>query len=107
MADIQLLKALLKNIETEMREIDLWSEQPPAASAFESQIPFFADSMLFGQWLQWVFVARFQALLEGGHPLPPKCDIHPMAEEAFKEVQAYTDPLLALLKRFDEEINTA
>lgn len=105
MADRQLLYALLKNIETEMRELDWWLESPPDPDAFESEVPFFADRMQFHQWLQWVFVARFRAIIDGGHPLPPQCAVHPMAEEMFKQNSEYTDPLLALIKRFDQEVN--
>ena len=103
MPDRDLLLALLANIETEMRDIDLWEAQSPPASAFESHLPFFYDPMNFPQWLQWVFVARFRAILEGQHPLPPTCDVAPMAEEYFKELDIYADPVLGLLRRFDEQ----
>ncbi len=103
MADKELLLSLLINLETEMREIDLWETQAPPPSAFESTLPFFYDTMNFSQWLQWVFVARFRAILEGGHPLPPGCEVAPMAEEYFKELEVYSDPILGLLRRFDGE----
>ncbi|AUM11565.1 YqcC family protein [Ketobacter alkanivorans] len=105
MPDRDLLLALLANIETEMREIDLWEAQSPPTSAFESQLPFFYDTMNFSQWLQWVFVARFRAILEGQHPLPPTCEVAPMAEEYFKELDIYSDPVLGLLRCFDEEFS--
>lgn len=103
MADRELLLSLLINLETELREIGLWDAHSPPTSAFESQLPFFYDTMNFGQWLQWVFVARFRAILDGEHPLPPSCDVAPMAEEYFKELDVYSDPIVGLLRRFDEE----
>ncbi|MEE2731504.1 MAG: YqcC family protein [Pseudomonadota bacterium] len=103
MADRELLLSLLLNLETEMREMDLWESQSPPAEAFESQLPFFYDTMNFSQWLQWVFVARFRAILEGPHPLPPSCEVAPMAEEYFAELEVYSDPVVGLLRRFDEE----
>lgn len=105
MADRELLLSLLANLETEMREIDLWEAKSPPAAAFDSQLPFFYDTMNFGQWLQWVFVARFRAILEGEHSLPPNCEVAPMAEEYFKELDVYSDPIVGLLRRFDEQFN--
>ena len=78
MADRTLLLALLINLETEMREMGLWEPQSPPASAFDSQVPFCYDTMNFAQWLQWVFIARFRAILEGSHPLPQNCDVVPI-----------------------------
>ena len=105
MADKELLLSLLANLETEMREIDLWEGQSPPAEAFDSLLPFFYDTMNFSQWLQWVFVARFRAILEGAHQLPPNCEVAPMAEEYFKELDVYSAPILGLLRRFDEQFS--
>lgn len=105
MPDRGLLLALITNLETEMREVDLWEYQAPPASVFESELPFFYDTMNFAQWLQWVFVVRFKAILEGGHPLPPSCEVAPMAEEYFKQLDLYADPILGLLRRFDEQFS--
>lgn len=105
MAKKEVLIRLLIEIEGEMKDRDLWSEIPPQPDAFESTVPFFTDRMAFTDWLQWVFVARFQALLEGDHPLPPKSSVHPMAEEMFRELSVNTDPLLNLIAAFDRELS--
>ena len=101
--DSALLDTLLADIEQELKALALWTTQPPPADAFDSTMPFFADRMDFDQWLQWVFLARFRALLDGAHPLPDKCDIAPMAEEALRDVQADLAPLLELLRTFDSQ----
>ncbi|RLT88686.1 MULTISPECIES: YqcC family protein [unclassified Ketobacter] len=103
MADRTLLLALLINLETEMREMGLWEPQSPPASAFDSQVPFCYDTMNFAQWLQWVFIARFRAILEGGHPLPQNCDVAPMAEECFSKMELNSDAIVSLLRQFDQE----
>lgn len=103
MADRVLLSTLLINLETEMRVAGLWESQSPPASAFDSQAPFFFDTMNFAQWLQWVFIARFKAILDGNRPLPQSCDVAPMAEEYFLQLDVYSDPILGLLRRFDQE----
>lgn len=96
------LSAILDELQQELEQLALWESQPPAPSAFDSSTPFFADTMNFSQWLQWVFIARFRALLEADHPLPGQCDVAPMAEEALKELGQDTGQLVALLKAFDE-----
>ena len=105
MADRELLVSLLINLETEMRDVGMWESQAPPVSAFESQLPFSYDTMNFSQWLQWVFIARFRAILDGEHPLPGSCEVAPMAEEYFKHLDVYSDPILGLLRRFDEEFS--
>lgn len=84
-----------------MRARDLWEGHPPTPRALESSTPFCADTLDFTQWLQWVFIARFRALIEGDHRLPQYCDIHPMAEQALNDTSADTDELLRLLADFD------
>ena len=101
------LKNLLAELEAEMRARDLWEGTPPPPEAFDSATPFCADTLAFTQWLQWVFVARFRALLGGGHPLPGVCDIAPMAEEALKGLDVETDTLLRLLIEFDSYFDSA
>ena len=96
------LAAILDDLQTEMENQGLWSTHPPDPKAFESQTPFFADTMDFSQWLQWVFVARFRAMMDAGAPLPGSCDVAPMAEEALKEMEQDMTEIISLLKAFDE-----
>lgn len=101
------LKNLLAELETEMRARDLWEGSPPPPEAFDSATPFCADTLDFTQWLQWVFIARFRALLGGDHPLPAVCDIAPMAEEALRGLEADTGEVLRLLVEFDSYFDSA
>ncbi len=101
MSDRKLILALLQEVESELRTMALWETVVPPAEAFESTVPFFLDTMQFSQWLQWVFIARFRAIVEGGHPLPDTCSIAGMAEEAFRDQPVSSAQLIALLRRFD------
>lgn len=92
----QQVALLLKHIETELKILNLWSVQPPAATAFESSAPFCCDLMPLQQWLQFVFIPRMMALVEGGLPLPAAIAVCPMAEEAFAPI---TTDKLALINR--------
>ena len=96
------LTLLLDQMQAELTRLSLWETLPPEPAAFESATPFFADTMDFTQWLQWVFIARFRALLSASHPLPAQCDVAPLAEEALKGLDQPTDTLLALIREFDE-----
>lgn len=101
MTDRRQLKSLLDDMQAELERLDLWETLPPEPEAFQSATPFFADTMKFTQWLQWVFIARFRALLADDHPLPAECDVAPLAEETLRDLQADTDPLVDLLAEFD------
>ena len=96
------LATLLDDLQAEIDQQGLWEQQPPAPSAFDSSTPFFADTMDFSQWLQWVFIARFRAILGADHPLPGQCDVAPMAEEALKEMEQDVSEIINLLRQFDE-----
>lgn len=96
------LTTILNELQDEMEKQGLWATQPPAPAAFESQTPFFADTMNFSEWLQWVFVARFRAMMEADSPLPGSCDVAPMAEEALKEMEQDVSAIIRLLKAFDD-----
>lgn len=92
-------------IEKEMRRIGLWESEPPSVSALSSQQPFCIDTLLFSQWLQFVFVPRMAGLISQGGPLPVNCDIYPMAEEFFLKQSYSSATLLSLIKKVDEVIN--
>lgn len=100
MSDRELMLSLLQCMETEMQANALWEGVSPPASALESQLPFCVDTLQFSQWLQWIFIARFRALLDGNYPLPGSCNIAVMAEEAFKGLDEL-DTLVELLRQFD------
>ncbi len=96
---------LMEAMERELHRTGLWESQPPPTQAFQSVMPFSADRMSFGQWLQWVFIPRTRALLDHGGPLPESSAIRPMAEEMFKDVVQDTDALVELIGAFDRLIN--
>ncbi|MCC4308888.1 MAG: YqcC family protein [Alcanivorax sp.] len=97
----QALTGLLNDMQSEMESLNLWETLPPEPEAFESATPFFADTMKFSQWLQWVFIARFRAILAEDHPLPAQCDVAPLAEETLRDLPEDTDRLVALIRDFD------
>lgn len=98
----QLCRQLLQRIEQELRQAGLWSQQAPSAQALASTAPFCCDSMPFEHWLQFVFLARMHALLDGGLALPSQICICPMAEEALKNHGSQVEALINRIADLDE-----
>ena len=99
------VSVLLLKIRTEMEELELWQSSPPSAQALASTQPFCVDTLHFTEWLQWLLIPRLQEMIRQELPLPQSSQIQPMAEEVFKQMQADTDALLALINRLDETLS--
>ena len=100
------LADLILEIEAEMRRIGLWENSRPEEAALASLVPFCHDTLSFQQWLQWVFLPKMKAVVETGDDFPARSDIHPLAEHSLEHLLQKTDGLLALIRQFDEFINT-
>lgn len=95
------VKDLLGQLETELKQQQLWSADPPDNTALASGLPFCCDTLRLEQWLQFVFLPRLWLLLQTRQPLPAKVSVLPYAEEVFKGRGACLVPLLQLIKRLD------
>lgn len=98
----QRLAGLLEDIESELRRLELWEEQPPPPRAFQSPNPFCFDTMSVPQWLQWVFIPRMRETLSMDVPLPAACQVAPAVELYFEDVGRDCGDLVVLLAQFDE-----
>ncbi|MCP4286943.1 MAG: YqcC family protein [Gammaproteobacteria bacterium] len=97
------------DIEKEMRALGQWEGGVPEVESLSSQLPFCYDTLMFNQWLQWIFLPRIKAVVEGESPLPEKSEIAPMAEVWLDE-QNKAFPghrLLDLLREMDRQISEA
>ena len=74
---------LLIDIEAQLRQMNLWEDQPPSAETLASSQPFHIDTLSFTQWLQFVFLPSMHGLIETGQSLPTECGITPMAQQYF------------------------
>jgi len=92
---------LLQRIEAELKRLQWWSEQVPPTTALASTAPFACDTLSLAQWLQFIFLPRMRALIEGRFPLPDNCGIYPMAEQAWAPLTPAHQPLLSTLKELD------
>lgn len=100
-----ILLSTLTAIEHELVRLELWEEQPPAAAAFQSTTPFFADTMEFHQWLQFVLIPQFKMLIENDQPLPENVAIAPMAEVTYRDDLQSKATLIKLLHKFDSHFS--
>jgi len=95
----QQVRRALEAIVEEMKAAGLWSEAPLPAEAYEFRAAFAADTMSFGQWLQFVLVPRVQELVARGGPFPSSSSIAVQAVREF-DGQGLTT-LEARLREFD------
>ena len=69
------LRQQLVNLQQALMDLQLWQASPPSMEALSSTTPFCCDTLSLPEWLQWIFIPRMTALLEGNHPLPTSCNI--------------------------------
>ncbi len=98
----------LNELEFALQRADLWSDQPPLPAQLLSNEPFCIDTLDFNEWLQWVFIARLQQMIEQGQfqSLPNRSDIAGMAEEVYKEQGAKLREILPILQEIDKLLNS-
>lgn len=99
------VKQLLPQIEAEMRSLQLWAATPPSKQALASTQPFCVDTLHFHEWVQWLMLPRLTQMLDAGTALPQNSNMHAMAEEAFKQVDADCKQLLALIEQLDSALS--
>jgi uncharacterized protein YqcC (DUF446 family) len=95
------IAAQLIDLEAELRQLDLWSDTPPAAEALVSEQPFAMDTLEFEEWLQFIFLPTIYDVLEDRAALPAQCAIAPMAEEVLGQRALPIDALVRTLKSLD------
>lgn len=95
-----LADALLA-LETELRDLGLWSGERPELAQLNSLAPFCVDTLGFEQWLQWVFIPRMVVMVNQQNSLPAECNVHPMAEEVFSHLGRRKQGLLMTIKEVD------
>lgn len=99
------LRNLLNQLENELLLLNLWETTPPSEQALSSPEPFCVDTLSLSQWLQWLFIPRMHALLDGNLPLPANCSIHPIAEENFKGLREDCHTLLRTIQQLDQALS--
>lgn len=95
---------LLRQMEQELRRLQLWEDEAPAEEDLASTLPFAHDRLEFHQWLQWILLPRMRQLCRGSGPLPTSSGIAPMAEVQLAPWGADAGTLLGLLRELDRRL---
>jgi uncharacterized protein YqcC (DUF446 family) len=90
-------------LEAELRNLGRWQDDPPPASAFECQRPFFGDTMAFTQWLQFVLLARIRQVVAEKGAFPRHSQVGAYAVREF-DTDYDAQSLVPILSQFDEFI---
>ncbi|MEJ2766634.1 YqcC family protein [Photobacterium sp. MCCC 1A19761] len=93
-------QALLTALEAALRQAGVWETDAPTPTALASTAPFAVDTLTGGQWLQWIFLPRMNALVSAQAPLPDQFVISPYLEEALNG-HAGCDAVLAVTRQLD------
>jgi uncharacterized protein YqcC (DUF446 family) len=95
---------LLKRPESELRTVNAWRAEPLPETAYDSEPAFFADTMTFYQWLQFVLLPRVRAIIEERGVFPPESSV---GAYAMRELDGNDDAagLVTALCEFDRFID--
>ena len=103
----EALPEAMQAVEQALSELALHSATAPSPEAFASVQPFCVDTMTFPEWVQFVFLPKLEGMLDGGESMPSWCDVAPMAEEYFRNLEQDGHLLVEALRRVDELVTAA
>jgi uncharacterized protein YqcC (DUF446 family) len=94
------VEILIIKLEEILREAKLWSSSPPSQEAFQSELPFSLDVMLFEQWLQFVFIPKMSEIVSAESTLPENLQLLPMAEQSLGATESQSG-IIEVIKQID------
>lgn len=98
----QQVSEKLREIRLELEKLGLWDVERPEDEAFTTDIPFNMNTMEFHQWLRFVLVETFDAVIENRAPLPENVKIFPYATEVYRNKITEYRELLQAIYNFDK-----
>lgn len=101
MAHVHSIADQLLLIERELRALGLWQSESPDEIALSSSAPFCVDTLIFSEWLQWIFLPKMKQLIEAGADLPQGSAISAMGEVVYRESLDEKRALIHALKCMD------
>lgn len=96
--------SLLCALETELKQLKLWSSAPADPVAMASSMPFCYDTMPLEHWLQYVFLPRMHELMATASPLPSGISVFPLAEMVFQPKGKQFQQLLKIIAQLDNTL---
>ena len=99
MSKKEKIKQILALLEDNLKNSELWSEEEISEEKLSSKVPFCADTLSYPEWLQFVFIRRMQAIVDGEDELPSASGLFPMAQVYFgREIFRFRELASILLK---------
>lgn len=97
----------LYELETALKQQNLWGDVLPTAEQLASQEPFCVDTLAFEQWLQWIFIPKMTALISTPQfsGMTHTSDIYTMADYVFQSYEQSTEQITAIIQQIDTLIN--
>ena len=101
-----LLANKASEIETELKHINRWGDEPLPPEKFENMGAFGSNTMTFEQWLQFVFLPQMHEMVETQGGFTGESSLSRYATRVFSGDKA-ADYLHGLLRELDNLINTS
>ena len=99
MSKKEKIKQILALLEDNLKNSELWSEEEISEEKLSSKVPFCADTLSYPEWLQFVFIRRMQAIVDGEDELPSASGLFPMAQVYFgRDIFRFRELASILLK---------
>ena len=99
MSKKEKIKQILALLEDNLKNSELWSEEEISEEKLSSKVPFCADTLSYPEWLQFVFIRRMHAIVDGEDELPSASGLFPMAQVYFgRDIFRYRELASVLLK---------
>ena len=96
---------LLNNLTQALKAYQLWQESQPSVEKLASTLPFCYDTLVFEQWLQFIFIPKMLQMINEGLPLPTAISLTPMAEEAFKGLNDQGKGIIQIILAIDDSLS--
>ena len=87
-------------IEAEMKRIGYWQSEPLDPDQYDFERAFAMDTMVFSQWLQFIFIPRVKEIVATAGEFPPRSMVGAQAVREFDGAPEASD-LVRLLSEFD------
>jgi len=99
-----LLASYLLKLESALQQHELWSTDSPSALQLSSLQPLCVDTRTIEQWLQYILIPRFSALVATGADLPiipADNGMAGMADIAFNQRSIRANEVVDLIRAID------
>ncbi|MDN3648794.1 YqcC family protein [Reinekea marina] len=98
------VKSILCELQDELMRLNQWQTLAPEPERLASELPFCMDTLTLYEWLQWIYIARLNALVDAHLPLPKGAHVQPYAEEALKADGVSSPRLVDLIGQLDKKM---